>query len=145
MDHTENIGFKIGALSNLIRRKIDNSRVIKEANNLTGMHGFVIGYIYDNLGVKDIFQRDIETEFSIRRSTVTGIIQLMEKNNLIIRESVNYDARLKKLVLTPKAIAIHEGFIQRILEIETQLTKGVTDEEMDCFLKILEKLKQNIE
>jgi DNA-binding MarR family transcriptional regulator len=145
MDHRNKIGFEIGGLSNLIRRKFETFNSINDANRLTGRHGFVIGFLYENLGKKDIFQRDIEIEFSIRRSTVTGILQLMEKNGLIIRESVDYDARLKKLILTPKAFAIHETFMREVMEFETQLTKGVTEEEISCFLSTLEKFKKNIE
>ena len=36
------------------------------------------------------------------RSTVTGVVKLMERKGLIRRESVSSDARLKKLVLTEK-------------------------------------------
>lgn len=145
MTHRNNIGFEIKTLSNLIKRRVQNSSAISESDKLTGMHGFIIGYLYENLDKREIFQRDIEAEFSIRRSTVTGILQLMEKNNLITREPVDYDARLKKLVLTPKAIAIHESVTKEITEIEAQLTKGLTEEEINSFLSTLEKLKRNIE
>ena len=64
------------------------------------MQGWIIGYLYQNRD-KEVFQRDIQEQFSIRRSTVTGILQLMEKNGLITRSSVERDARLKKLELTP--------------------------------------------
>lgn len=145
MTHRNNIGFEIRTLSNLIKRRVQNSSAISESNKLTGMHGFIIGYLYENLDKKEIFQRDIEAEFSIRRSTATGILQLMEKNNLITREPVDYDARLKKLVLTSKAIAIHESVTKEINEIEAQLTKGLTEEEINIFVATLEKLKRNIE
>lgn len=145
MTHRNNIGFEIRTLSNLIKRRIQNSSAISESNKLTGMHGFIIGYLYENLDKREIFQRDIEAEFSIRRSTATGILQLMEKNNLITREPVDYDARLKKLVLTSKAIAIHESVTKEINEIEAQLTKGLTEEEINIFVATLEKLKRNIE
>lgn len=145
MTHRNNIGFEIRTLSNLIKRRVQNSSAISESNKLTGMHGFIIGYLYENLDKREIFQRDIEAEFSIRRSTATGILQLMEKNNLITREPVDYDARLKKLVLTSKAIAIHESVTKEINEIEAQLTKGLTEEEINIFVATLEKLKRNIE
>ena len=35
-----------------------------------------------------MFQRDVEAEFNIRRSTATGILQLMEKNGFLLREPV---------------------------------------------------------
>lgn len=46
-------------------------------------------------GIRIIFQKDLETEFCIGRSTVTNILNLMEKKGFVRRESVSYDARLK--------------------------------------------------
>lgn len=145
MIETKKVGFEIKTINNLIKRRAEKSTTLRNAQRLTGMHSWVIGYLYHNRDKKEIFQRDIETEFSIRRSTVTGILQLMEKNGLIVRESVNYDARLKKLILTPKAIALHETIEEEINEFETQLVKGLTEEEINIFLSILEKMKKNIE
>ena len=75
---------------------------------LTPMQGFFISYIYEKkMEGKDVFQKDLEQSFMIRRSTATEILKIMEKNELITKESVEHDARLKKIVLTEKAI---EGF-----------------------------------
>ena len=49
---------------------------------------------------QDIFQKDIEEEFGIRPSSVTGLLQALEQEGLISRESVSTDGRLKKIVLT---------------------------------------------
>ena len=73
----------------------------------TGMQGWIIGFLHRNED-RDMFQRDVEAEFNIRRSTATGILQLMEKT-ASSAGAVAYDARLKKLVLTPKALAVHEA------------------------------------
>lgn len=144
MCETKKVGFELKTVSNLMKRHAEKSSTLRDANKLTGMHSWVIGYLYRNRDKKEIFQRDIETEFSIRRSTVTGILQLMEKNGLIVRESVSYDARLKRLVLTPKAIALHEMIEKEIIEFETQLVKGLTEEEINSFLSILQRMKKNI-
>lgn len=139
------IGREIKILSNIIKRKIDSAAVFAQNQEVTGMHGWIIGYLYRNREQGDIFQRDIEAEFSIRRSTATGMLQLMEKNDLIIREAVNYDARLKKLVLTPKAIAIHEEVLRVMWDLEEQLALGLTKEEIEVFFATIRKMKANIE
>lgn len=139
------VGHEIKILSNMIKRRIDSAAVFTENDGITGMHGWIIGYLYHHREKQDIFQRDIEVEFSVRRSTATGILQLMEKNGLIYREAVKHDARLKKLVLTPKAIAIHEAVISELDEIEMQLVKGLSQEEIASFFRIIRKMKENIE
>ena len=143
MHEQRHVGFEIRTLSNLIKRKVDNLISNQYTVNVTGIHGWIMGYIYRS-DDKDIFQKDIEEEFSIRRSTVTTILQLMEKNDLIIRKSVDYDARLKKIELTEKAINIHENVQKNLSEVEKQLTKGLSEEELNSFFSTLEKIKANL-
>ena len=80
----------------------------------TGCHSFALRFFAENAD-RDIFQKDFEEEFSIRRSTATKILQLMEKNGLIERQKVESDARLKKIVLTNKALDIHKKAVGRPL------------------------------
>ena len=112
--------------------------------HVTIMHGWIIGYLSHNSD-HDIFQRDIEIRFSLRRSTVTGILQRMEKNELIRREAVSYDKRLKKIILTKKSIELHEQFSKTYDHLEVKLTEGIEQEELDAFFSIIEKMKYNVE
>ena len=145
MNQNSRIGFEIKTITNLIKRQFDSSNVIKDLDNMTGMHGWIIGYLYNKSQQGDVFQRDLERQFSIRRSTATKILQLMEKNGLIIRHAVDFDARLKKLVLTDKAIAIHQLVQKEIDKTEDRLTKGFTQQEKDTLLGLLEKIKNNMQ
>lgn len=94
--------------------------------------------------MKISFQRDIEEKFEIRRSTATGIINLMEKNGLIIREKVDYDARLKKLVLTDKAREINKLVEDDISRIEKTITKGIDEADLEIFCRVVNKMKDNL-
>lgn len=145
MEHNRAIGFELKVLSNMIKRRISAIKATEHAEQLTGMQGWIIGYLYDRREVKDVFQRDVEADFTIRRSTATGILQLMEKNGLIYREPVSYDARLKKLVLTPKAISNHEATMKAIHQMENDIKSGLTEEEIEQFFSILDKIKKNVE
>lgn len=140
----EHLGFDIRTLSLLIKRFIDDNGNKQYVDNLTGMHGWVIGYLYENRD-RDIYQRDLESQFSIRRSTATGILQLMEKNDLIHRVSVESDARLKKLVLTEKALDLHKMVEADRERTEEKLIQGIDKEELEVFRRVLKKMIQNME
>ena len=86
-------------VNNLIFRKIGQIARTNGVEAVTPMHGWIMEYLYRNSDTP-VFQRDIEREFSITRSTVTNILQLMERKGYITRRSVEQDARLKQLVLT---------------------------------------------
>ena len=45
------------------------------------MQSWIIRFLYEH-SEEDIYQRDIEAEFSIARSTATGILKLMEKEDI---------------------------------------------------------------
>lgn len=143
MKKSRQLGFEIRTISNLIKRYFEQHKP-EEFKESTGVHGWAIRYFYENRN-KDIFQRDFETRFSIRRSTATNMLKLMEKNGLICRVSVQTDARLKKIVLTEKAIAIHKKAIKNIEVFETLLEGDITEKELDSFYIVLDKIKANLE
>lgn len=137
------MGFAVKALSNQIKRLM-SSQSCADDEALTGMQLAVVGYVGDRLGREDVFQRDLELEFNIRRSTATGILQLMEKNGLIRREPVVHDARLKKIVLTEKGFEVRHRANVRMVEMEERLTKGLTSEELRAFFQTIRKMYENI-
>lgn len=143
MERVKTIGFEIKTISNLIKRKIDESPF--EFNDLTGMQGWMLKYIHAKSQYSDVFQKDIEKEFKIRRSTATGILQLLEKKGYIIREQVSEDARLKKVVLTEKAIIAQKELSKRCRVLDDTIENGLTDKEIELFFKISEKIKKNLE
>lgn len=143
MENIPHLGFQIRSLSHLIRRYVENKNDSYHIDRITAMHGWVVGYLYEHRD-QDVFQRDIEKTFSIRRSTVTAMLQLMEKNDLIIREAVEYDGRLKKIILTEKAIKNHEIISNNIRMAEQTLTKGLTSEEIATLQSLLTKVQNNL-
>ena len=91
-----------------------------------------------------IGSKDIEAEFKICRSTVTNILKLMEKKGYIKRESVPYDARLKKLVLTDTGRELHEKTKDMIDMLEEQTVAGISKEDLDTFYRVIDQVKNNV-
>ncbi|MBA4603369.1 MarR family winged helix-turn-helix transcriptional regulator [Thermoactinomyces mirandus] len=145
MRPTKGIGFEIKVLSHLIKRCINDHVIKTRVKGLTGLQGIIIRYIFVHSQTRDVYQRDLENEFNIRRSSVTGVLQLMERNGLITREHAEHDARLKKLKLTPKAIKIHKIITQAIIEVEKKLRKDLSEDEINSFYTTLNKIKKNLE
>lgn len=138
------IGFQVHRLHILCKRLVDQRAFSDCAERPTKTQTWVINYLYENRG-RDVFQRDIQEQFAVRRSTVTGILQLMEKNGWITRQSVGEDARLKKIVLTPQAVELHERVGECIRKSEEQLSAGLTPEEKREFFRLCDKIRHNAE
>lgn len=137
------IGYEVRTLDNLIGRLVNayQSKVDEKAG-ITKMQAWIIGYLYRH-SEEDVFQRDLEAEFQIARSTASGILQVMEKKNLIIRQSIPRDARLKRLVLTEKGTEFQLEIMENFDRVQEALRGEIPADKLKCFLEVVDLLKEN--
>ena len=76
-------GMWIHVLSHKLKKRM-NADV--QSLGITGVQSRIMHYILIKCTEGPVFQRDVENAFDMCRSTATGILQLMEKNGLILRE-----------------------------------------------------------
>ncbi len=145
-EQRQNIGHELHSLFTLMRRNHVNSCMseYRHQTGLTEMQSRVIGYLLLNCG-RDIFQKDIEREFSIRRATVSVLLQSMETKKLILRESVPHDARLKKVMLTEKAKEMAATANKELIRFEEILKNGIPEEDLKAFFRVTGMIRDNIE
>ena len=144
MGSDREIGYEIRVLNNTIRNSINSMKLNKaiESNpHTTRLHAWVIGFVFHSKN--PVYQKDIETEFQIKRSTASTLLASMEKNGLITRRSVDHDARLKQVILTDKARKMHETFLVTAKKVEENLARGLSDEELRNFFSTLDKISDN--
>lgn len=139
------IGFELKSINNMIRRKLDVRFAEAGLEEISGMQGPLLGFLDRYSQERDIFQRDLEKEFNIRRSTATVMLQNLEQKGYIIRESVDSDARLKRIVLTDKAREVNREVRKQIEAFHEELEQGITPQEKEFFLGITDKIMKNLE
>lgn len=143
-----NILFKIKNLEKIILRKLVPDEIEKQdmselSKVPTPTQMQIIGYIIDNEN-KEVFQRDLEEKLNLRRATISDVLQRMEKNGLIAREIDSNDTRTKKILLTHKSKEFFENATNRMNELEKIAIKGITDEELEVFSNVINKMVDNI-
>ena len=138
------LSFELHRSSRLVKRYMDNDASKRYVEKMTGTHGWAIGFFYHNRD-RDVFQKDFEQEFNIRRSTASNILSLIEKNGLIKRESVPYDARLKKITLTQKALDVQSVVDKAFENLENTMRDGISEEELEIFFRVIDKINNNLE
>lgn len=141
----QELGFQLKAVNNLIRRNLYVRFEQAGLSELVGMQGPMIGYLYDKGQERDVFQKDIERAFNIRRSTATVMLQTLEQKGYIVREPSRTDGRLKRIVLTDKAVEQNFRIRKQIDAFHLELEQGITPGEKAEFLRILEKIRNNLE
>lgn len=144
MSEERYIAMELGKISNLMKREFGKNEVRTQLEEATGKNTWIILYLAEHRD-KDVYQKDIENTFSIRRSTVSNMLKLMEKKGYIRREAVDTDARLKKLVLTQKALDADRMLKAQLTENERLLRRNISDGELEIFYRVLDKIRANIE
>ena len=137
-------GALLNQTSRLIRRALDARINAEVSSELSGVRGMVLGDIVraERQG-RDVYQRDIEQWFNIRRSSVTAMLQGMEQSGFITREVVAKDARLKSLVPTEKGRQCAAAIHQCISDFEHDLQNGVSAQELEAIQGTLHKMIEN--
>ena len=138
------INTELRILSRNINNYFINYGNRKKIDKMTGSGGWIISYIAENYN-RDIFQRDLEKEFDITRSTASKNVDLLVENGFITREPVDYDARLKKLVLTEKAREVFKIMRSDRADLETQMLEGFSDDEKKQLRIFLKRIAANLD
>jgi len=111
---------------------------------LTGMQMWFIRRVYHFSQNGDVFQRDLERSFGISRATASNILKLMEERGLILRQEHERDARLKRIILTERSLALCEKNMAELDRMETALAAGIPEADIEVFFRVLEQVKQNL-
>ena len=104
----------------------------------------IIEYLVRHMN-DEVYQRDLENVFSLKRATISGVLQTMEKNGLISRVEDETDTRKKKILLQEKTKEIFLQGKAKIEEIEQILLQNISKEELENFWKTLNQMKKNME
>lgn len=129
----------IGRLSNILRRKID---AFSSKESFSGSEGKVLHFLLAQ--TNDVFQKDVEEEYCLRPSTATELLKKMERSGLIRREAMPNDARMKRIIVSEKALQYKDIVIADITNLEDELTEGISANDLDVFFKVMEKMIDNI-
>ncbi len=137
-----NLGGLIHKVAHKMKREIDHAN---QKLGVSGVQGRIIGYVRCESKNRDVFQKDIEEHFELRGSSVTSTLQNLEKMCFIVRESIPTDQRLKRIVLTKKALDIHNQITKNIEQVEKEAFSSINKEEEQLLSDLLKRILNNIE
>ncbi|MCI6265617.1 MAG: MarR family winged helix-turn-helix transcriptional regulator [Erysipelotrichaceae bacterium] len=140
----KSIIFEIKVLDNMINRKvITDTKQAKFPFVLSPVQLKILHYLYIHQD-KIIYQRDIEKLIESRRSTTSGILNTMEKNNLINRIHSEKDARSKQVILTNYSKETSKYMVSQKKKFDKKIKENISEEELTTFFMVTEKIKNNI-
>lgn len=134
-------GAWINILSRKVKRRLDYTLA---SLGINAIQSRVLHYIRVHYRDGPVYQRDVEETFGLSRSTATGILQHLERESVIYRESVQEDGRLKSLIPTQKAAELDEQVRDCLREIEVEMTAGISPGQLQIFIETISKMSQNL-
>ena len=135
-----NLGMLIGQVHRLSTKKfVQNSH--NSGLDISMDQWIVLGPIWENDGLS---HKEI-SEYCLKdKTSVTKIIDILEKKNLVVRVSDQLDHRVKRVVLSNKG---KELFLQAIPIMELtrdQLREGITEQDIESLRSVLTKIYNNL-
>lgn len=103
----------------------------------------ILTYLIENKD-KTIYQKDIEEKLKISKAAVSDVLNSMESRGIITKEADVCDARRKRIIISKKAIETHDVMMRRLDSLNDCILDGISEDELNIFYKVIEKLKENM-
>ena len=126
-------------LSNQVRR------IFNTYTNNKGTQTRILYFVLSNYPQKDIYQKDIEAELNIRSSSISVFLKKLEEQELIIKEKVPFDDRLKRICPTSTSMKLKKEIDKDIRSLETKMIYGISQKNLNIFVEVLKKMIKNLE
>lgn len=114
--------------------------------NITNQQARLLGDIHEQLKEEKQFcQKDLERIMNLRGSSITSLLQGLEKKGFIVRSSGDEDGRTKRLQITEKGTKLINEMAEVFQSAESLLLQGMTDDEKEIYKKLLKISYQNFQ
>lgn len=134
------IHYELRNLMNVVIRFIHQA---SDQEALSMSHAAIIKYLIKNQD-KEIYIKDIQDTFIMRKSTCSRMLSLMEKKDLIKRIENPIDTRKKMIQLTDKGIQIHSLIASKFDAMDQRMAQNISPSDLEVFYKVLEQIKTNM-
>src|SRR5699024_5092226 len=89
-------------------------------------------------------QKDLAKQMNIRESTMTGLLDRMERDGLIERKPDKEDMRRKSISLSKKGVEELDNISHVSEEFIKEATDKIDDESIGIFNKVLDKMVESV-
>ncbi|WP_448668086.1 MarR family winged helix-turn-helix transcriptional regulator [Aerococcus viridans] len=138
------IGGLLRELTIAVHRNIGVELSEHELGDMKGPQSMALGYLIHASAQDEIYVKDLEKYMKIRKSTASELVSRLEKNGYVKTEKSQKDGRLKRLIVTEEGHAAYDRILQFLQEIDDRLVEGLSKEEVDTLVNLLNRLIQNM-
>ena len=144
MSKEKSLLFSIKDLENEIKKNlVKEESKNNDSYHLSGTQHRIMKYLINHKD-EDVHQNVLEKELNLTRSTISGVLQTMEKHQIIERKKSKLDTRTKTISLSNKS---EEKYIEgknKLIKLEKKARKNLTQSEINDFIRIINIIKESI-
>lgn len=140
MKREESIDYHIKSTWHAIARMYNQKAAA--VDNLTASIGFVLINISSTEGTP---ATKIGPMMGLESRSLTRIIKTMEENGLIYKQADLADKRSVRIFLTEEGIRLKRLSVETIKDFNYKIRQMLTDEELETFFSVFNKINQVIE
>ena len=101
----------------------------------------MLGPVWKNEGIS---QKNISEYSGKDKTSVTKIIDTLEKKNLVVRVADQLDHRVKRVVLSNKGRELFLNVMPVMSQTRDELRNGISDKEIESLKIVLNKIYKNL-
>ena len=85
------------------------------------------------------------SEFCMKdKTSITRIVDTLEKKNLVVRVADQIDQRMKRVVLTHEGKQLFNHVVPIMEKTREEVRQGISDSEIDAFKRVLIQINKNM-
>ena len=111
--------------------------------DLTAAQGRLMAFLARR-GERPTYAKDVEAEFHLSHPTVSGLLSRLEQKDFLELKTDPKDRRSKRILISEKGLACHERMHAVILENESRIVRGFSEEEKAQFAQFLQRAIDNV-
>lgn len=87
---------------------------------------------------------ELAEKLEVTPATVTNMVKRMERDSLVVRRRVDEDERISRVYLTDEGKALREKLIENIKNIESDIFKEFSEEEIKLYKSFMKRIINNL-
>lgn len=108
--------------------------------NIAPSHGYILHTLFNNDGIT---MKEINENINKKKNTVTVLIEKLEYQGYLRRETDFNDKRITRIYLTEKGKFFEKSFKRISDKLIKKTYSGFKEDDKEVFVKYLEKIKDN--
>lgn len=132
----------IREINTLLLERIKKDNIFKSNLNHTQIQILVYLIRHSN---EEVCQKDLEIETNLKKASITGTLDSLESKGIIERIQSKDDKRKNIIVLSQTTIEAKDRIASDIRQLDASIKAGISDEEFNTFVNVIEKIKNNLE